>query len=249
MSDQFILLGTGGSLGIPVVGCYCDICSSQDPVNKRFRSSGLLQVSGRNILFDVSPDVRLACLQHKINSIDGVVLTHLHDDHVGGLNDLRPFYFYRNQRPIPLILSQRTYEGIKKRFAYLMDQFEIHILEDLTGVIQLCDIELEYFTYSQKDVVVNGFRYRNFAYVTDIKEYCETIFSSLKDLETLVISAVHEKGSLMHFSLQDAIAFFRKVGAKKCLITHINHQLDYRAIRDTLPENVVLACDGKVIDV
>ncbi len=247
---KFLFLGTGASSGVPVVGCSCSICKSTDLRNQRLRSCGLLSNGYKQYLIDVSPDIRFVALKYKITEIDGVFLTHPHEDHIGGINDLRPFSYLNHNRKIPLVLSETTNNMLNIRFDYLADRFEKSVLEGEMGQIFMDDLEVRYFTYSQEGLKVNGFRFDKFAYVTDIKDYAEAIFADLDGVETLVLGAINEKDSRMHFSISEACAFKAKIkSVKVCYLTHLSHDVDYETLSKALPMGMQLAYDGLEINV
>lgn len=231
-------------MATPVAGCGCRVCRSDNPKNQRLRSSILIRQDGITMLIDASPDVRVQALRENVTHLDGVLLTHYHEDHLGGLNDLRPYYLLNHKKRIPLVLSEPTNEVLHMRFGYLIERFTPHLLKEDRGQLGILGMDIRYFTYRQRGVPVNGFRIGNFAYVTDIKEYKETIFEDLEGVETLIVSAIHKGGSDMHFSLEEAILFGKKVGVKKCYFTHIAHDMEHEEANQTLPEGFSLAYDG-----
>ncbi len=238
------LLGTGGSFGIPGIGCDCPVCLSTHKKNKRLRTSAFIEAGGKKILIDASPDIRQVALLYKMDKIDQVLLSHFHEDHIGGLNDLRPF-FMKNDKPIPLYLSEETLREISSRFGYLLDRFEIKLLEDETGSID----GFRYFTYSQGPTCVTGFRFGDFAYLTDIKVYPEAIFHELKGVKILVLGAIHEEGTGMHFSFPEAIEFGKRSKSPRIIFTHLAHEVDHEQGSAMLPSGFELGYDGMVFDV
>ncbi len=245
MKISFRFLGTGGSLGIPGIGCDCKVCQSSNEKNKRLRASCLVMIGNKQYLVDASPDLRQTFLKYKIKDIDGVLLTHFHDDHTGGLSELRPFFLNHNNRKIPLYCSKETFDEINARYQYLMDRFSVNILQGQEGDLD----SFRYFSYSQEGVGVNGFRFGDFAYITDIKEYEETLFKSLHGVKVLVVGAIHKRGTAMHFSIDEAISFARRVGAERTLLTHISHEVEHESTANELPSGIELGYDGMVIDV
>ncbi len=257
VSGSLLLLGTGSSSGIPVMGCSCAVCSSTEPKNKRFRASALVRYQGKNVLIDAGPDIRLQALRSSIKHIDGVILTHTHYDHIGGLEELRVFNFAQ-KGPIKCLLSEISLMHIRKLFYYLFEEhkadrtmpskFDFMLLDGKRGVKEFCGLPIRYFTYSQPSMEVTGYRLGDLAYVTDIKEYPETIFEDLAGLETLVVSALRFPNSRLQFSIDEAVDFAEKVGAKKTYFIHMAHEIDHAHLESLLPPNIRPAYDGLEID-
>lgn len=254
---RFTFLGCGGSMGVPVVGCSCNVCLSHSPYNKRLRCSGLLQIGEKEILIDPGPDFREQALRQKIHSLDGVVITHTHYDHIGGLDDLRIFYLIQ-KKPLPCLVSLESYDDIKKRYGYLFRpateysnltaKFDFQLLEKDRGQVDFLNISFRFTSYSQGGMKVNGFRIGDFAYVSDIRLFPDTIYEDLKGVKILVLSALRKKISHVHFNLDEAVEFSKKIGASQTWLTHLAHELDYFEANDYLPEDVKLAYDGLTFD-
>lgn len=250
---RFLFLGTGGSSGVPMIGCSCQVCMSEVSKNKRMRSSGLITLGEKTILIDAGPEFRLQALSAHICRLSAVLLTHAHADHIAGLDDLRAFYFLTKQR-LPCFLSEETLEEVRVRYHYFFTpitphksmsaQIDFHLLSQDTGSFEVEGIPLSYFSYFQTQMKVTGFRVGNFAYVSDIREYSESVIEALKGIDLLVLSALRHAPSLMHFSIEEAIHFARKVGAKKTYLTHISHDLDHETTNALLPSDVRLGYDG-----
>ncbi len=253
MDGKFLFLGTGGSMGVPVIGCSCSVCRSPSDRNKRLRSAGLLKIGSKTLLIDVGPDFRQQALKFQIKHLDGILLTHCHFDHIGGLDDLRVFYFIQ-KKALPCLLSKEMMEDLKVRYDYLMQplskgksvytQLDFQVLEGDFGLTHFEGIPIQYLSYTQAGIKVNGFRVGSFAYVSDIREYSETIFDALKGVEVLVLSSLALLPSRMHFSVEEAIAFANRVGASMTYLTHAAHELDYEEVSRDLPSQVRLSYDG-----
>lgn len=253
MSDEALFLGTGASLGVPIVGCSCDTCLSSNPRNKRFRSSILLTVKGKKILVDAGPDLRMQALTHHIYHLDGVIFTHSHHDHTAGIDDLR-IYHFKNKGPLPSLVSRETAEDLRKRFYFMLEKqpkepvnterLRLQILENQEGEIDFLGIPITYFTYKQIGMGVLGIRIGAFAYITDIKEYDPSIFDHLEGVKTLVISALRFTSSHMHFTVDEAIDFIEKVGSEHNFLTHLSHDLEHEKTNAYLPASIKLAYDG-----
>lgn len=258
MKGEFVFLGTGGSSGVPVIGCKCSVCASSLSQNRRLRSAGLFQVEGKNILVDVGPDFRAQALQQQIDYLDAVLLTHAHADHIGGIDDLRAYYFLSRQK-LSCTLSQETFEEVKRRYYYLLDspisgkslsaQLDFRVLEGETGKFSIEGIPFQFFSYFQSDMKVTGYRLGNFAYVSDIRTFSEEIFHHLEGVEILVLSALRHVPTPIHFSVEEAVAFSRRVGAKMTYLTHIAHDLEYTETNALLPPDVRMSYDGLKISI
>jgi len=259
MQGRFLFLGTGGSSGIPMIGCKCDVCQSSSAFNHRLRSAGLIKIGDKNYLIDAGPDFRAQALKFHIDQLTAVMLTHAHADHIGGIDDLRPYYFLGKNKKLPCFLSQETFNEIKLRYHYMLTpiadgkslsaQLDFEILPHDFGSFDLEGNSIEYFSYFQTTVKVTGFRIGNFAYVSDIREYTDQVFKSLKGIEILVLSALRHTPSKMHFSIEEAITFSRRTSAKTTYLTHIAHDLEYAATNALLPPEVRMSYDGLEIPI
>lgn len=251
--NTLLFLGTGSSQGIPMIGCACSVCTSSNPKNQRLRPSVLLTLQEKKILVDSGPDLRLQALRYGINHLDGVIITHTHYDHIGGLDELRSFYLLQ-KKPLPLLLSANSYQNIERRLPYLFQtktegislpaQLTFQILEEKRGESEFLGLTFRYLTYEQGGMEVNGLRYGSFAYISDIRNYPDTIFSDLNGVKTLVVSALRKEKSWMHFTLAEAVAFAEKVGAEKTYLIHMAHELEHESTNQYLPQAVQLAYDG-----
>lgn len=243
-------------MGIPVIGCHCPVCSSTEVYNKRLRPAALITVDEKNILIDAGQDYRTQALRYHIDDLDGVIFTHAHHDHTAGIDDLRVYYM-RDKEPLPCLLSQATANEIKTRYDYifskkrsqdkLIPKLALKVLEGERGVVDFLRLKISYFTYTQAGMPVNGYRFGNLAYVSDIRHYPETILEDLSGVEVLVLSALRDQPSPMHFSISEAVNFAAKVGASQTWLTHIAHEVDHESVNGRLPSNIQLAYDGLVV--
>lgn len=250
---RFTFLGTGASSGVPVVGCDCSVCRSSSLHNQRLRPSGLISVLGKQLLIDAGPDFRYQALRAGIQHIDGVLFTHTHYDHTGGLDELRIFYF-RQKKPLPCLLSQESYKDITIRFYYMFREhmhgsnftarLDWNVLERDRGTVLFQDVPIRYVSYSQGGMGVNGFRFGDFAYISDIYEYPESIFEDLEGIKTLVVGALRHSESFVHFTVEQAVNFSNRVGAEKVWLTHISHDLDHDETNRQLPRHIRMGYDG-----
>lgn len=250
---EMLFLGTGGSLGVPLIGCSCSVCTSDDEKNKRFRSSVLLTIQNKKILIDCGPDFRTQALKYGITHLDGLILTHTHNDHVAGIDDMRIFSI-RNGESMKCLLSEQSAQDMRNRYGFLLRKnekygslpiiLELLLLDSTRGSVEFCGLAFKYFSYEQVGMRIDGFRFGDMAYVTDIHHYPETIFEDLCGVKTLVISALRFPASHMHFTVDQAIEFSKKVGAEKTWLIHVSHELDHEKTNAYLPENIRMAYDG-----
>lgn len=251
---QIILTGTGTSQGVPVINCKCEVCRSENIYDKRLRTSAIVKFPDTTILIDAGPDLRQQLLAHPVEKIDAVLITHEHHDHIGGMDDLRPFFF-RQKKPLDIYAGTETREAIKKKYYYAFDenpypgapQFNLIQLENRSFSINNHQI-LPIFAWHGK-MPVWGFRFGSFAYLTDIKEISEEEQAKLQNLEVLVLSALHHKKHHSHLSLSEALDLIRKINPGKAYLTHISHEMGkYEETKKILPENVFLGYDGLEIN-
>ena len=252
---QVRLLGTGTSQGIPIIGCRCPVCTSEDPRDHRFRTSALITVDGLNILIDTGPDLRMQLLRAGVTRLDAVLYTHEHKDHTAGLDDVRPINFLMKQT-LNLYGLPRVMRALHREFEYAFAEHKY------PGVptIALNPIQPEPFTIGGVEIQpirvrhmtlpILGYRIRNFAYITDGSFISTTELKKLAGVDTLVINALRKEEHYSHFNLEQALAIIRTVGPRRAYLTHISHHLGlYTEVSPTLPENVFLGIDNEVIDV
>lgn len=244
-------LGSGTSQGIPVIGCHCEVCTSIHHKDRRFRSSALVTTdSGKKILIDCGPDFRMQMLENKENSIDAVLLTHEHNDHVIGLDDMRPLIF-RNKKDMAIYSNKRVADEVKFRFPYAFadekypgaPSFELY---EINGEFNLFDAKIIPVEVMHYKIPIFGFKFKNLAYITDASFISEVEKEKLKNLDYLILNCIR-KTELhpAHFILPQVLELFEELKPKKLFLTHISHHLGLHLETETeLPENVHLAYDG-----
>lgn len=249
---RLLFLGTGGSLGVPVVGCRCHVCRSELPYNKRLRPSALIEMGGKRFVIDCGPDFRSQALTHNIDTLDGIFLTHSHHDHCSGIDELRIFTFKRGSS-LPCVMSVETYRDLQRRFHYIFSEekespytsnFSPTLLCGSVGTVDILNWKVSYFSYEQGGMKVNGFRFGDLAFLTDVKHFSDTIFDFLAGIKILVLSALRFTPSPLHLSVDEAIAFAQKTTAKNVWLTHISHEMEHESGNSYLPSNIRLAYDG-----
>ncbi len=252
-SRTFTFLGTGTSVGIPMVGCRCEVCTSDDPLNQRFRCSALITTPGGTILIDTPPELRLQLLREKVHRLDAVLFTHAHADHLHGLDDVRPYPVYTNQ-PVPLFCTGDVEERIRQAFAYAFrpeqtpaDRYipRLEFRRVSEGVaFEAAGERVVPIPLLHASLPVLGFRIGNVAYCTDVSAVPETSWPLLEGLDVLILDALRYKPHPAHFSINEALEVVRRVRPRRAWFTHINHDIDHRAANAQLPPNVELAYDG-----
>lgn len=248
----FTFLGTGTSVGIPMLGCHCEVCASTDPRNHRFRCSVLLRVPQGNILIDTAPELRLQLLREKVGVVHAVLFTHYHADHLFGLDDLRPLS-WRLGEPIPLYCTQEVEEIVRAAFAYAF-QPSTQTVAGAIPKLRFERITTEPFTilgqraipvpllHAQFDVL--GFRIDDVAYCTDVSRIPETSLPLVRGLRVLVLDALRYKPHPAHFSLNEALEVIAELRPERAYLTHMGHDIDHATVSRQLPPNVELAYDG-----
>lgn len=253
---KITVLGSGTSAGVPQIGCSCSVCRSSNPKNKRLRSSCFFEVNGKNILIDTSPDLREQCLRHHITNIDAVLFTHIHADHLHGIDEMRAFSEGK-PAPVPVFAEEKTIAHLNKTFPYIfnptslypsivprLQPFSVSGLFDCSGVeVQMvpCHHGEKYMTYN--------YRIGNAAWLTDVNKIPESSYPLLQNLDVLFLDGLRFKPHPTHFSLDEALIEAKKIAAKKTYLIHLTHDYDHDVFNQTLPSTVELAFDGLVVDV
>lgn len=251
---RITFLGTGTSQGIPVIGSSHPVCHSKDSRDRRLRVSIHVEWHGKSFVVDCGPDFRQQMLSADIQKIDALLITHEHADHVAGLDDIRPYCF--KQGPLPIYTIKRVIDNLKVRFDYIfktegrypgVPSVITHIIDkEPFQVLGLNVVPIE-VDHNQLNVV--GFRFGDFAYITDAKRIPKESEKKLKGVKTLVVNALRHEPHHSHFSLTDALEFIEKIVPEKAYLTHISHHLGlHEQVQNTLPRNIYLAYDGLVLD-
>lgn len=249
------VLGSGTSMGVPVIGCECEVCRSDDPKNKRMRSSIAIEADGKYLLVDCSIDLRQQMLRWPMPRVDAVLLTHTHSDHVNGLDDLRSFN-YLQRAPIPLYSTEVALDDLRLRFGYCFNPLQMG-----GGVPQLDLVPVQpgiAFEAGGVDVLpieimhgrlpILGFRIGRFAYLTDCSGVPPASEPLLQGLEVLIISGLRHTPHSTHFTVAESLAVARRLGVGRVYFTHVADELDHATTNAELPDGAELAYDGLLIE-
>lgn len=247
---KITFLGTGTSQGIPLIGCTCKVCTSQDTLDKRLRSSVMIEYKNTNIVIDTGPDFRQQMLREKVTKLDAVVFTHEHKDHTAGLDEVRAFNFI-NQMVMPVYATERVQAALKEAFSYIfadldypgLPKIKLHTIND--DVFVVGDMQIQPINVLHYKLPVKAFRIGNFTYITDANFISEEEKEKIKGSEVVVINALRRNEHISHFTFQEAIDLANELGAKKTYFTHISHQLGlHKEVNLELPSHIELAYDG-----
>lgn len=244
-----VILGSGTSNGVPMLGVDYPEAYLAEPKNHRNRCALLLEGPEGNVLVDCPPELRLQLLREHVKSVEAVIVTHTHADHVMGMDDLRSFCIV-GKRDMPIYTLPRYQEDIRRIFAYAFEppQVELELprfdLRDAPTTLRVCGFEIELFCVLHGPWPVLALRVGDFAYVTDVGEIPPEAEARLGGLETLVLDAVRRRPHPTHFHFDKAVEVAMKLAARKTYFTHLSHDYDHHATNATLPDGIELAYDG-----
>lgn len=252
---ELIFLGTGTSTGVPQLMCECETCRSTDVRDKRLRASALVKVDGLNLLIDCGPDFRTQMLAYGDNgNLDALMITHSHYDHVGGVDDLRP---YCTPEGFPLYCKADVADDLRNRVPYCFAEhpypgvphYAIHEI-DPEKPFFIKGVEIMPLPVNHYKLEIVGFRIGKLAYITDAKRIPERTARLVAGVDTLVVNALRHEAHISHFSLSDALDFIAKISPRIAYLTHLSHQMGRHAdVEPTLPCNVRIAYDGLKISI
>ena len=250
---KLTFLGTGTSCGVPTIGCECYPCRSTDPHDKRLRCSVLIETPQTRLLIDCGPDFRQQIMTQPFRKIDGILITHAHYDHMGGMDDIRPYCQFGEinvyadpiarkgmLEMLPYCFAEHRYPGVP---AIQLHEIQPH------RPFRIGDLEIVPFQVMHHDLPILGYRIGPLAYITDMKTIAEEEIPYIMGCETLVVNALREKPHHSHQTLSDAVQFAQRINARQTWLIHSSHDIGRHAeVNASLPANIQLAYDGQVLE-
>lgn len=242
-------------MGVPVIGCECEVCQSSDPRDNRLRTSLLVESETTQLVIDSGPDFRAQMLKHQVNRLDALLFTHEHKDHTAGLDDIRAYNFIL-RRPVQIYASERVEQAIRHDFHYAFAPVKYPGVPELkfsrigSEAFTIGDIEVQPFEVMHHKLSVHGFKFGDFVYITDANHIPDETWEFIKNPKVLVLNALRKTDHISHFTLDEAIEIAQKLGAEQCYLLHISHQMgQHESVSRELPKGIQLAHDGLSIQI
>ena len=252
---SILVLGSGTSVGVPMIGCRCKVCTSIDPRDKRLRPSVLLRFGDQRVLIDTTPDFRYQALHFNVDRIDAILYTHSHADHILGLDDVRPFNFMQ-KKDIPIYASAETLLSIRRTFQYVFDESPSEssrprITPNVfdTDPITVAGIDIQPVRVAHGRGIAHGFRFGDCAYLTDHSEIPPSSMELLSGLDVLFLDALRHNPHPTHSTVDESLRTVDLLKPKRAFFTHISHDLMHGTLAARLPGNVQIAYDGLEIPI
>ncbi len=247
-------LGTGTSLGVPIIACNCEVCTSEYVKDKRLRTSVFVEVDDLNLVIDTGPDFRQQMLREKICRVDAILFTHAHKDHIAGLDDVRAFNYFL-KKPIDVYATTEVQRAIKREFYYVFEEKKypgtpsINLIAIENKAFKISETLIEPIELKHLNLQVFGFKINSFVYITDANYISGNELKKITDCEVLVINALREEKHPSHFTLSEALEIIKIVNPKKAYLTHLSHQIGKHVdLQNKLPSNVWVAFDGLTLE-
>ena len=252
---KLTFLGTGTSQGVPVIACRCHVCRSVDERDRRLRTSALLTTDdGKHILFDIGPDFRQQMLRQKVESLDAIMVTHAHRDHVAGLDDVRSFNYVQHKN-MDVYLNAIAKHALMRDYGYIFEHHEYPglpeaDLHEVDAPFVAAGVTVVPVKAMHKDLPILAFRVGEMAYITDANYIAPEELEKLKGVKVMVINALRRQKHFSHFSLPEALEVIDKVQPERAYLTHISHEMGLHSeVEKTLPEGVFLAYDNLEVEI
>ena len=254
MKATLTVLGSGTSMGVPTLGCDCDVCHSKDPHDRRTRPSIMLEYGHKVVLIDTTPDFYTQAIRENIHHIDAVFYTHTHADHILGIDDLRPLSYHHKPNKLPLYSRPDAPAFLRRMFAYIFDadykfgglaQLELHPID---GPVDVFGARFEPIILIHGETQIYGYRFGSGAYLTDHSEIPESSMDQLQGLDVLFLDALRHKPHPTHSTVKNSLAIVDRLKPKRAFFTHICHDLGHEATNANLPRHVRLAYDGMKLE-
>lgn len=256
---RVVVLGSGTSMGVPVLGCTCDVCTSSDPKDKRSRVAAVVDGGdGGRILVDTPPELRLQLLAAGVSAVDAVLYTHDHADHVHGIDDLR--VISQRNGELSLYGPSDVLDRLVRRFDYIFDPAVVAPKETYKPnlrpsplpageLVKIAGIDVLPIALSHGVMTVYGYRFGSFAYLTDVKTVTDDAIAALAGVRVLVINALFERSHPTHLSIPEAIDVAQAIGAEQTFLTHLTHRYSHEDLSKRLPDGIEPAYDGLTLTV
>ena len=243
-------LGTGTSMGVPVIGCKCEVCLSDNSKDKRLRTSMLFELEGSNVVIDSGPDFRQQMLTHAVDRLDGLVFTHEHKDHTAGMDDVRAYNFIQGQS-VTVFATDRVEQALRNEFHYAFSETkypgapEIKFSRIDDNPFQINGMKFLPLPVLHHKLPVLGFRINDLVYITDANKIPNVTWDRIQKPKILVLNALRKTEHISHFSLEEAVSIAKDVGAERTYLTHISHQMGcHDFVNRELPDSIQIAYDG-----
>jgi len=246
---KITFLGTGTSQGVPVIACPCEVCREGTRKDKRLRSSILVELDNLTFVIDAGPDFRYQMLRQDVESLDAILVTHCHKDHIAGLDDVRS-YNYLQKKPMDVYASKRDQRAIKQEFSYAFSNNNypglpsINLL-DVKNEIIIDKVHIDVLPVLHLKMEVYGYRIGDFAYITDTNYIPGNTMANLLDCKVIVLNALRKQEHVSHYNLEKAIEVLEFLRPEKAYLTHISHFMGFHEeVQQSLPDFIELAYDG-----
>jgi len=250
---KIVFLGTGSSAGTPAIACHCPVCCSADPRNRRLRASILVQDGGTNLLVDTGPDLRQQMLRADVRTLSAVFYTHFHADHINGVDDLRAFNFAQ-KIVIPCHADERTATELVSRFRYCFLPPDITWAKPSLSMHRIASpqifggVAVTPIPVLHGHLPILGYRFNDAAYLTDLKTIPNSSLTLLQGLKVLILDCLHYEEHPTHLNVEEALYWARRIGAERIILTHMTHDIEYATLAAELPDTIIPAYDGMVVD-